>query len=294
MSLSTGTQGSDQGHSTTSLQQEVEFKLHLVLKLSRTLRKTEVVPRSSRTSLSPSPSPSPNPSRNASAASTRRPLETRTHRGEQPIPRQVDHPAPHNFLAVPSTQDVPSRSEASSRPQSQARNPPEFPASSAASRAGSEAGPSLVVPRSPSIRSEDDFIGFRSSGEGLRIVMSSEHQKVQGRIRYGDEREVDVVAKVEPDQNFNFMTSIRASELGLLDFVQPHEDDDKDTWIMPPSGERIRPDGTIQLRWCPRQSRSIRLQFFVFSGWWERDVVLGAPYVEKEKHYARQSRDRKD
>lgn len=292
MSVSTGTQGSDQGYSAASLQQEIDVKLHLVLKLSRTLRKTEEVPRSSRTNFSTSPSLNPSP--NTSAASTRRPLDTRTHRGTQPLPRRVDHPVPPNPFPVPSVQDVPSQSEVSSRPRSHARNPPEFPASRAVSRTGPEAGPSLEVPRSPSIRSEDDFIGVRSSGEGLRIVMSSEQQRVQGRVRYGDERELDVVAKVEPDQNFNLMTSIRASELGLLDFVQPHEDDDKNTWITPPSGERIRPDGTIQLQWCQRQSRSIRLQFFVLSGWWERDIVLGAPYVEREKHYARRKGDRKD
>lgn len=100
-----------------------------------------------------------------------------------------------------------------------------------------------------------------------------------------------MVAKIKPEQAFNFMTAIRASELGLLDFVQPYEDSDEETWITLPSGTRIRPDGTIQLRWYPRQSRSITLQLFVLSGWWEREIVLGAQYVAKEEHYAKRRRD---
>lgn len=125
-------------------------------------------------------------------------------------------------------------------------------------------------------------------------MTSPEKRVEQGHIRYRDGDKIAVVAKIKPEQAFNFMTTIRASKLGLLGFVQPHEDDDEETWIMLPSGKRIRPEGTIQLRWYPRQSRSITLQFFVLSGWWEREIVLGGQYVAKEEYYAKRRRDGKE
>lgn len=122
-------------------------------------------------------------------------------------------------------------------------------------------------------------------------MTSPEKRIEQGHIRYKAGDEIAVIAKVKPEQAFNFMTTIRASELGLLGFVQPHEDDDEETWIMLPSGKRIRPEGTIQLRWYPCQSRSVSLQLFVLSGWWEREIVLGEQYVAKEEHYAKRRGD---
>lgn len=125
-------------------------------------------------------------------------------------------------------------------------------------------------------------------------MTSPEKRVEQGHIRYRDGDKIAVVAKIKPEQAFNFMTTIRASKLGLLGFVEPHEDDDEETWIMLPSGKRIRPEGTIQLRWYPRQSRSMALQFFVLSGWWEREIVLGGQYVAKEEYYAKRRRDGKE
>lgn len=213
----------------------------------------------------------------------------------------MPHPEPPVLPRLPSVSSLhvlPSRSEVSSRTRSRARTPPEAPANGAVNRAESEARPSQapvtpvapVAPRSPSIRSEGNFIGVYS-GEAFRIVASPEKRIEQGHIRYQDGDKIAVVAKIKPEQAFNFMTTIRASGLGLLDFVQPHEDDDEETWIMLPSGKRIRPDGTIQLRWYPSQTRSITLQLFVLSGWWEREIVLGAPYVAKEEHYTNRRRD---
>lgn len=124
--------------------------------------------------------------------------------------------------------------------------------------------------------------------------MSPEQRTEQGVIRYRDEDEWLVAAKIEPQQSFNFMTGFVATELGLLDFVQPLKGEAKETWIMLPSGTRIRPDGIIQLRWCPAQSRPISLQFFVLSKWWERQIVLGAPYVDRLEYYASRRRDGKD
>lgn len=106
-----------------------------------------------------------------------------------------------------------------------------------------------------------------------------------------------VTAKIEPRQRFNFMTGWIATELGLLNSVQPLKGGDKETWIMLPSGTRIRPDGTIQLQWYPPEApdtRPINLHFFVLSKWWERQIILGAPYVEKERQYAGRRENRED
>lgn len=287
MSVSAGIEGVDQEYSTGFAQQlDIEVQLHCILKLAKTIRKTEMVPQSSRTS----PSSGPSRSLSTSAASTRRTSEIGTHESEQPIP-QPDPPVLPRLPSVSSLHVLPSRSKVSSRARSHGRKPPEAPVNSAVSPAGPEAGPpqAPAATRSPSIRSDDDFIGVHS-GEAFKIVTSPEKRIEQGHIKYRDGDKIAVLAKIKPEQAFNFMTSIRASELDLLDFVQPHEDDDEETWIMLPSGKRIRPDGTIQLRWYPCQSRSITLQFFVLSGWWEREIVLGAQYVAKEEYYAQRRR----
>lgn len=291
VSVSAGPKGIGHDHETDSLQQhEIDVKLHLVLKLAGTLRKTEVVPHSSRSSPSPSPSPSPS----TSEASTR--SETRTYIRKQLDRGPVHRTLPPRLPSLPSVQVVPSRSEVSARTHSHVQNSPEPPADSAANRAKPEAGPSRasVVPRSPSSRSEDDFTGVRPLGEALKIVMSTEQRIEQGGIRSQDGDEWLVTAKIEPEQSFNFMTGFVATELGLLDSVKPLKGDDKEIWIMLPSGSRIRPDGMIQLRWCPSHSRPISLQFFVLSKWWERQIVLGAPYLDKLEYYAGRRRDGKD
>ncbi|POS70883.1 hypothetical protein DHEL01_v210722 [Diaporthe helianthi] len=289
--MSAGTDGPNQKYSKASLLQhkDIEAQLHILLKLSRTLRKTETVPQSGQTSLNTGSSQSLNA--RSSVASTQGPSETRHYRDdsdEQYIPQRSDTLSPPMLPTMPSAQGIPGASEVPSRTHSHGKNSPAAPMSRAVSLEESEAGPSqaLVPFRRPSISSEDDFIGVHS-GEALRIVVSPAQQVLQGNIKHRDGDKLPVVAKIEPEQAFNFMTVIRASELGLLGFVQPYEDDDEETWIMLPSGERIRPEGTIQLRWCPRRSRSIPIQFFVLSGWWEREVVLGGPFVAKEEHYAK-------
>lgn len=297
MSVTAGTDEIDHKHSTSSpLQhQQIKAELHVFLKFSKTLRKTETVPHSSR--MSPDTSPSPSPS--TLTASTRRTSETRTYTGEQPIPRRDEPPVSPRLpsTGMPSVQDIPGRpgaSEVSSTARSHARNSPESPTSSVVSRAVSGAGPSQgpAPPRSPSIRSEDGLIGVYS-GEASGNLTSSEEQREQGHIRYGDGEKMPVVGKVKPEQDFNFMTTFYASELGLLDLVQPYEDSDGEIWIMP-SGEKIRPHGTIKLRWYPRQSRSLPLKFFVLSRWREKDIILGAPFVAKKEHYAKRGREIKE
>lgn len=282
VSVSAGSEGINYNyHAASQQQQEIKIQVDVILDLAETLRTTGEIPQLSRTRLSRSPSPSP-----SNSAASSRTSDSRTNDGEQSVPQPDGPPMIPRLPSVSSLHVLPSRSELS---HGHARS-----ASSTLSRAGSEPRPSRapVVPRSPSIRSEDDFIGVHS-GEGLRIVTSPEKRIEQGHIRHKDGDKIAVIAKIKPKQAFNFMTTIRASELGLLDCVQPHGDDDEETWIMLPSGKRIRPDGTIQLRWYPRQSRSVSLQLFVLSGWWEREIVLGEQYIAKEEHYAKRRRDGK-
>lgn len=271
------------------LQQEIENNLNDLLELTRTLRKKERVPSSTRV----------NSSMGTLVTSTRRTWQNAMDRGEQSIPRPNQQPVPPRLPSMSSLQDVPRGSEGSEH--SHVGNASKASASRASSQAGSEAGPSQAQiatrRRTPSIRSEDDFIGVigvRSSGENLKIVTSSERSIVQGRIRSPDERELLVKAVLVPEQGFNSMTNNCASEMDLLGFVEPHEDDNEESWIVSPGGRRIRPDGTIQLRWCPVQSRSISLQFFVLPSSWERQIVLGAPYVKKTEYYARRRKEGKD
>lgn len=289
MNVSAGIEEVDHGYSTVFGQQlDTEVQLHCILKLARSIRRTERVPKSSRTDSSSGPSRS----LSTSAANTRGTSEIGTHEGEQPIPQPdcPDRPMLSRQPSVSSPHVLPSRSKVSSRTRSHGRKPREAPVNSAVTPAELEAGPpqALAATRSPSIRS-DDFIGVHS-GKAFKIVTSPEKRIEQGHIRYQDGDKIAAVAKIQPEQAFNFMTTIRAHELDLLGFVEPHEDDDEESWIMLPSGKRIRPDGTIQLQWYPRQSRSITLQFFVLSGWWEREIVLGAQYVAEEEHYAERRR----
>ncbi|KAG8169089.1 hypothetical protein KVR01_001838 [Diaporthe batatas] len=253
--------------------------------MAGTLVGTETVPLSIRV---PRPSQRPSPSPITSEISTRRAPESRFQGGLHPSLRRDDHSIPPGQR--PQNRRVPNPSETSSGNQSSV---PEGPESSAVRMAGPDDGPSrdLVRLRSPSIRSEDDFIGVHSR-EPFQVVASPEERVEQGHIRYQDGEKIAVVAKIKPDQAFNFMTTFRASELGLLELVQPHEDGDGETWIMLPDGTRIQPHGTIQLRWYPRQSRSIPLQFLVLPRWSEAAIVLGARYVAKEEHYAKRRRDR--
>lgn len=295
MSVSAGTDSIDHRHSAASLLQHQQFKteLHELLKVSRSLRETETIPHSNRMSWDISPSRRPS----TSTASTQRTLGTRAPRGEQPIPRRAELPVSPRLRSMPSVQDMPGRpgaSEVSSTTRSHARDSPESPTSSVVNRTVSGAGPSQgpAPPRSPSIRSEDGLIGVYS-GEASGVLASSEERIEQGHIRYGDGEKMPVVGQVKPEQAFNFMTTFYASELGLLDFVQPYEDGDGEIWIMP-SGEKIRPHGTIELRWYPRQSRSMPLKFFVLSRWREKDIILGAPFVAKKQHYAKRGREIKE
>lgn len=290
MNVSAGIEEVDQEYSTVFGQQlDTEVQLHCILKLAKSIRRTERVPQSSRTNSSSGPSRS----LSTSAATTRRTSKIGTYEDEQPIPQPdpLDRPVLPRLPSVSSPHVLPSRSKVSSRTRSHGRKPPEAPVNSAVNPAELEAGPpqALAATRSPSMRSDNDFIGVHS-GEAFKIVTSPEKRIEQGHIKYQDRDKIAVVAKIQPEQAFNFMTTIRASELDLLGVVQPHEDDDEETWIVLPSGKRIRPDGTIQLQWYPRQSRSITLQFFVLSGWWEREIVLGAQYVAEEEHCAERRR----
>lgn len=289
MSVSAGAEGIDQKYSTVFGQQlEIEVHLHRILKLATTIRKTETVPQSSRTN----PSLSPSRSLSTSAASTRRTRDSRTYVVEQPDPRPEDQTPVETYRACP-------RCHRKHIPVRGARNPPEARVINPNDQARSEARPSraIVAPRSPSICSEDDLIGIPSSGDDLRIVVSPEQREIQGKITNRAKDEYLVTAKIEPRQRFNFMTGWIATELGLLSSVQPLKGADKETWIMLPSGTRIRPDGTIQLQWCPPEApdtRPINLQFFVLSKWWERKIILGAPYVEKERQYAGRRENREN
>lgn len=294
MNVLAGTDGPDHRRSEASLlqHQHIEAQLHILLKLSRALRRTGTVPQSGQTSLNTCSSRSSRP--RSSAASTPGPSGTSNCRGEQFIPRRDDNAVPPGLPITPSAQDIPGPSKVPSRTHSQTRSSPAAPSSRAVSREGSEAGPSqaLVRLRSPSIGSEDNFIGVHS-GEAFRVVASPAEWVEHGHIKYKDGEKIAVLARIKPDQAFNFMTTFRASELGLLEVAQPHEDGDQETWILLPDGTRIQPHGTIQLRWYPRQSRPIPLQFLVLPRWSEAEIVLGAQYVAKEEHYAKRRRDRK-
>lgn len=149
--------------------------------------------------------------------------------------------------------------------------------------AESEAGASqtLFLRRTLSIHSEDEFIGAPSR-EALKILVSAEERVVQASIGYGDSDKLAVVAKIQPEQACNFISAFRASQLGLLDFVQPRGDDDKEIWIMLPSG-KVRPDGTVRIRWYPRQSGSFPIQLFVLSGWRNKRLFLGRLLLSKKR-----------
>lgn len=290
MSASARIEGVDHTRPTTSLQQQdIKVQLRVVLDLAGSLIETEMVPLSSRM-MSPSTSPSPT----ISATSIRGTPEIGFQEGLHPSLRRDDHSMPRRRLSsMPSIENrrASNPSEMSSETRSSAS---EGPASRAVSMTGPNGGPTqaTVRLRSPSIRSEDGFIGVHSR-EAFKVVASPEVRVEQGHIRYQDGEKIAVLAKVKPDQAFNFMTTFRASELGILELVQPHEDDDEETWIMLPDLTRIQPHGTIQLRWYPQQSRSVPLQFLVLPRWSETEIVLGAQYVAKEEHYAKRRRDRK-
>jgi hypothetical protein len=130
-------------------------------------------------------------------------------------------------------------------------------------------------------------------GEAFEILVSSEERIEQGHVRYGGGEKKSVVGKVMPEQDFNFMTTFCASELGLLDLVQPYEDGDEAIWTMP-SGTRVRPHGTIELQWYPHQSRSMPLKFFVLSRWRDKDIILGAPFVAEEERCIKRGRESKE
>lgn len=264
------------------VQDEIELNLHLVLNLARTLRKEGMVPASIRPNLS--------------SAASRRTSEIRTSRGEQSTPHLREHPESLRGPSLTSLRQVLGPSDVPSRTNSRVNDDSDPAENRASNEAVSEAGPSQgpAVPRrrTPSIRSEDDFIGVRSSKEALRIVMSPNQHMVQGKIKYKDDPQLSVAALVEPEQDFNFITRFRASKLGLLDYVHPHEDDNEDSWIVTPSKRKIRPHGTISLRWYISQSKSISLHFIVLEYWRNREIVLGAPFVEKERYYRERGSER--
>lgn len=129
----------------------------------------------------------------------------------------------------------------------------------------------------------------------LKIKASRSAHRVQGYIIDGDENERLVTAILEPEQTFNFMTDKMASDLSLLNSIEPYTGEEEvETWIESVSGRMIRPLGKIQVQWATgQQSRlafnSFSLQFWIFPYHPERALVLGEPFIIKSDYYSRRT-----
>lgn len=137
----------------------------------------------------------------------------------------------------------------------------------------------------PRVDTESEFIDVRSSNEVLKMVVSNGYQRFPGQIERQDGSWQEVTGILEPEQEFNFMTATRASDLGLLEKVDPYTGEDGQAWIESCSGERIRPTGTLWVKWKAPQSKPISLFFWVSPHGPERDLVLGEPFVRKRSFY---------
>lgn len=120
----------------------------------------------------------------------------------------------------------------------------------------------------------------------LRMVASENYQRFLGQIERRDGSWQHVTGILEPEQTFNFMTDFRASKLGLLGRVHLYTGEDGQTCIETLSGKRIRPTGTLWVKWrVTSQPRPISVLFWVFPYGSERDLVLGEPFVRKRDSY---------
>lgn len=143
-------------------------------------------------------------------------------------------------------------------------------------------------------RQGSDFTSVCALPETLKMMASNSAHRVQGYIEGGDGRQRSVTAILEPEQTFNFMTDKKASELSLLDDIEPYtvEEGGVTTWIESVGGRRIEPLGKIQILWSMAQQshhdlNAFSLQFWVFPYHPERDLVLGGPFVSKSNYYSR-------
>lgn len=133
---------------------------------------------------------------------------------------------------------------------------------------------------------ERKSINERPPDEVLQMVSSKNHQRLQGSIKRQDGTWQPVTGILEPEQTFNFMTDLRASELGLLSMVDPCTDEDDQTYVVQSlSGRRIRPIGTLRVQWGVPQSRPFSVVFQVFTYSAKRDLVLGEPFAKERKNY---------
>lgn len=130
----------------------------------------------------------------------------------------------------------------------------------------------------------------------LYMTASGSAQKVSGYIGKSGGKQRLVTAILEPEQKFNFMTDKMASDLSLLDSLEPYTDEqDVQTWIKSEGGRWIMPIGKIELQWAlmqpPRHAiNTFGLQFWVFPYHQERALVLGESFVSKYNDHVRRRR----
>lgn len=125
---------------------------------------------------------------------------------------------------------------------------------------------------------------------------SDSAQRVSGYIGKSDGEHRLVTAILEPEQKFNFMTDKMASDLSLLDSLEPYTGEEEvETWIASVGGRLIMPVGKIEVQWATTQQHRLSintfsLQFWVFPYHPERPLVLGEPFISKSDYHARRRR----
>lgn len=133
----------------------------------------------------------------------------------------------------------------------------------------------------PRVDIESDFIDTKPLARVLELVESRDYCLVSGLIERSNGSWQPATGVLEPKQTFNFMTEHRANDLGLLGSAEQYTGEDGDVWIKAPSGGKVNPIGTLQVRWRATQSRPITLLFWVFPNDRTRSLVLGAPFENK-------------
>lgn len=138
-------------------------------------------------------------------------------------------------------------------------------------------------------REDSDFMRVSASPNTLELKASRSPQRVQGFIEDGHGEPRDVVAILEPEQTFNFMTDNLASELSLLHCIEPCTGQEEvETWIESAGGLRIKPLGKVRVRWGTFQEHSdFSLEFWIAPYHRERALVLGGPFISKSDYYNR-------
>lgn len=141
----------------------------------------------------------------------------------------------------------------------------------------------------PTHSSESEFIDVRPLQEILQLVSSQESKRIQGRLERLDGSWAPVVGIYEPEQTFNFISDALVSELDLLSKVEQYTGEEGGVrWVESPHGRRIRPTGTVQIRWERPQLRPSMLTFWVFPYHEKRSLVFGEPWAHRSRYMRRE------